>query len=240
MIRGMYSSATALDASIQRQEVIAENLAHLSTPGYRGRGIRFTPFEEVLSQHAADPPDRLGVEAAGFYTDFRAGAFRQTGNPHHLAIEGDSFFALQGPNGTLYTRNGSFHRGADGQLLSDGNYPVLGTNGPITLPADAGRISIARDGSVSADGIPVGNLQLTKFADKSRLVRVGPTLFEAPADAGEQPGEGSVIQGVLESSNITPASAMIELIQASRYFEAAQRALRSMSDTLQQNTRPSA
>jgi flagellar basal-body rod protein FlgF len=237
MIRGMYSAATALDVAEQRQEVTAENLANLSTPGYRARGIRVESFSAALDQAASG---LSGVRVAGSYTDFHPGAIRQTGAPYQLALQGDGFFTLQGPKGTIYTRNGSFHMSADGKLLSDGDYPVMGGNGPISIPPDSGKATIGRDGSIQVDGNTVDQIRLTQFAKPDRLTKVGPTLFEAPTDAGAATSTATVLQGAIEGPNVSPASAMIDLIQSSRYFEAAQRAMRALSDALQVSTRPGA
>jgi flagellar basal-body rod protein FlgF len=235
MIRGLYSAATALDAAGQRQETIAGNLANVATPGYRGVGVHFEPFQNALTQVSAGI---TGVQPAGTFTNFQPGPIRETGHQFHLALEGDSFFALQGPNGVVYTRNGSFHLGASGQLVSDGGYPVLGANAPITIPPDSGQVTVGLDGSVSADGNPVDQFRLTRFANPGRLVSVGPTLYDAPAEAGAEPGTATVAQGYLEGANVSAAGAMVELIQTSRYFEAAQRALRAISESEQLNTRP--
>jgi len=244
MIRGMYNAATALDAAMQHQEIVADNLAHLATPGHRARGVSFESLQSTLGPQAKSSHgsalNSAGVRTAGIYTNFQPGAMRPTGDPYHFAIEGDGFFALEGPNGTVYSRNGTFHVNADGQLLSSSNYPVLGTSGPITIPSDARRVTMARDGTIYADSAQVGQLQVTRFADNSRLEQVGPTLYRSTPEAGESTGDASVMQGFLETSNTNAASSMVEMIQAARFFETAQRALRSIAETLQLNTRPTA
>jgi flagellar basal body rod protein FlgG len=241
MIRGLYSAATALDVAVQRQEITAENLAHLSTPGYRAKGIQVESFGSALDQVSAgsEPtPANFGVRVASSYTSFQPGAIRQTGAPYQLALEGEGFFALQGPQGVIYTRNGSFHLAQDGRILSAGDYPLLGANGPITIPPDSGRVMIGRDGSVQADGSTVDQIRLTRFASPDQLESVGPTLYSATEKAGAEPATVTVLQGAIEGPNVSPAGAMIDLIQSSRYFEAAQRAMRALSDAMQINTRP--
>ncbi len=235
MIRGMYSAASALDAAMQRQDVNSENLAHVSTPGYRAKGILFQSFDQVLDGVGASIG---GVRAEGSYTNFHAGVVHQTGNQFDLALDPDVFLSVQGPNGPVYTRNGSFHLGAAGQLVSEGNYPLLGSGGPIAIPPEAGQVTIGQDGTVSADGNPIGQVRLTRFETPQQLRPVGPTLFDAPPEAGAQPADMGLRQGYLESSNVSPANAMVDMIQAARYFEAAQRALRAISESLQLNTRP--
>jgi len=240
MIRGMYSAATALDVAEQRQEVTAENLANLSTPGYRTKGLRVESFGSALDQAASSghASSGSGVRVAGSFTNFQPGAIRNTGVPYQLALQGDGFFALQGPKGVIYSRNGSFHLGADGRILSEGNYPLLGGNGPVSIPPDSDNVSIGRDGSIQVGGATVDQIRITNFKNPDQLTSVGPTLFEAPSGAGAEPGTASVVQGALEGPNVSPAAAMIDLIQSSRYFEAAQRAMRALSDAMQVNTRP--
>jgi flagellar basal-body rod protein FlgF len=239
MIRGMYSAATALDVAVQRQEVTAENLANLSTPGYRSKGIRIESFGSALDQASnSSQSAEAGVRVSGSFTNFQPGAIRNTGVPYQLALQGDGFFALQGPKGVIYSRNGSFHLAADGQILSDGNYPLLGTNGPISIPPDSENVVIGRDGSIQAGGTTIDQIRLTNFKNPDQLTSVGPTLYEAPSGAASEPSTASVMQGALEGPNVSPAGAMIDLIQSSRYFEAAQRAMRALSDAMQVNTRP--
>jgi flagellar basal-body rod protein FlgF len=237
MIRGMYSAASALDAAMQRQTVNAENLAMMSNPGYRGKGIVFESFDRALDAAGAGIN---GVSAGQVYTNFQAGQFQQTGSPYHLALDGEAFFSLQTPRGEVYTRNGTFHRGPGGEILSEGNYPLLGAGGPITVPADAVDIAIGSDGKITADGNAVGTLKLTQFGDPQKLVSVGPSLYEAPPDAQAKQADGGVRQGYLESANVSPTNAMIDMIESGHYFEMAQRAMRAISDSIQLNTRPGA
>src|SRR4051812_6294715 len=111
MIRAQY--ATALDAATLNQDVVAENLAHATNPGYRAQG---TAFETI--GRALDPVgDFVGTRIVEGYTDFRPGGIQQTGHPYDLAITTDAFFAVQTPSGPAYTRNGTFRITPDGQLL---------------------------------------------------------------------------------------------------------------------------
>jgi flagellar basal body rod protein FlgG len=174
------------------------------------------------------------------YHDFKPGAQQNTGNPLDLAIgDSESFFCVQSPQGeTLYSRNGSFFLNAQNQIVTQGGYPLLGEAGPIAVPAGTARIHVATDGSVSADGNPIGRVQLNRFANLKGLTAVGPTLYSASPEAGRKTVVGTVIQGSRESSNVNPAEAMVQLIIGARYYDAAQRALRSIAETIQLNTRP--
>ena len=239
MIRGMYSAASALVVASEQQEVIAYNLANSTSPGYRERGLVVETFDRALGRANEPTGDLVGARTVQAYHDFRPGPLQQSGNPYDLALgDPDRFFVLAGPNGPLYTRNGTFSRTAQGQLVSPGGYPLQGANGPVTFPPDAVQVTVAGDGSVSADGTPLGNLQVVRFTNPQQLTAAGPTLYTAPPDAGPVPAPGRVLQGFREGSNVQPADAMVRLIIGARYYDAAQRALRAISESLPLNTRP--
>jgi flagellar basal-body rod protein FlgF len=241
MIQGLYSATSALTAASRRQDIVADNLAHATVPGFRARGIAFSTFgaNEPAPESAPGNGGIRGTDASREFISFQAGEYQETGNPLEMAIKGDGFFALQGPSGPVYTRNGSFELSAGGQLQSKSGLVVNGTGGPITIPPGTARISVGSDGSVSADGAQVGQIGVTTFQDPSRLVRVGPTLFDAPAGSGPQPSEAAqVLQGYREGANVAVIQEMVNLIAGSRYYEAASKALKSISDTLQQRTQP--
>ena len=239
MIRGMYSAASAMVVASEQQEVTAYNLANSTTTGYRERGLVVETFDRALGRTLEPTGDLVGARVAQAYHDFRPGALQQTGHTYDLALgEPDRFFELAGPNGPLYTRNGAFVRTSEGQLVSQDGYAVQGGDGPISIPPDAVRFNVASDGSVVADGEPLGNLRVVRFADLKQLTAAGPTLYTAPPAAGVTPAPGRVLQGYREGSNVEPADAMVRLIIGARYYDAAQRSLRAISESIQLNTRP--
>ncbi len=239
MIRGMYSAASALVVASEQQEVTAYNLANATSPGYRERGLVFETFDRTLGRATEPTGDIVGAKTAQAYHDFRPGALQQTGHPSDLALsDPDRVFVLAGPNGPVYTRNGTFLRTAQGQLVSPGGYPLQGENGPVNFPANANQITVAGDGSVTADGAPAGNVRLVRFTNPGQLTAAGPTLYTAPPNAGLTNAPGRVLQGYREGSNVQPADAMVRLIIGARYYDAAQRSLRAISESLQLNTRP--
>lgn len=239
MIRGMYSAASALVVASEQQEITAHNLAHASTPGYRERGQVVETFDRVLGRTEEPTGDITGARTVRAYHDFRPGAVQQTGHPYDLALgDPDRFFVLAGPSGPVYTRNGCFSVNARGQLVSQGGYVLQGDGGNVTIPEGTTRFTIAPDGSITGDGQPLGALRLVRFTNPQQLTAAGPTLYTAPPAAGAQNVPGQVLQGCRESSNVNPADAMVRLIIGARYYDAAQRALRSLSETVQLNTRP--
>ena len=239
MIRGMYSAATAMVVASEQQEVTAYNLAHSSTPGYRERGLVVESFDRVLGRTLDPTGDIVGARTIGAYSDFQAGPLQQTGHPYDLALgDPDRFFVVAGPNGPLYTRNGTFYPTAAGQLVTQAGYVLQGDDGPIRIPPGADRFNIASDGTVTADGEPVGQIRTVRFADTRQLTAVGPTLYSAVPEAGLQPAPTRVLQGYREGSNVEPADAMVKMIIGARYYEAAQRSLRTMAESLALRTRP--
>jgi flagellar basal body rod protein FlgG len=237
MFRGIYSAATGMDAAMRHQEITADNLAHLSVPGFRQRGLSFETFDRALVQAAAGQ-GAAGTQIARGYTDFTPGGLQHTGTSLDVALSGDGFFTIQGPEGPLYTRDGVFQRGTRGELLTTGGYAVLGSRGPISVPPNATSITIGNDGTVASDGVPLDRLRLTSFSDPRKLIPAGTTLFEAPADADPRTSTATVVQGAREQSNVQPANEMVELIRETRFFEAAQRAARALSEAVQLVTKP--
>lgn len=239
MLRGMYSAASGLVVASELQEVTAYNLSNTTQPGFRERGVVFETFDRALGRATEPLGETLGARTAQTYHDFRPGPLQQTGHTYDLALsDPDRFFVLEGPNGPLYTRNGTFYRTSEGRLVGPGGYPLQGANGPLTIPPDANQVNIASDGSVTADGQPLGTINVVRFANPQQLTAAGPTLYTAPPAAGAAPAPARVLQGYREGSNVQPADAMVRLIIGSRYYDAAQRSLRAISESLQLNTRP--
>jgi flagellar basal-body rod protein FlgF len=240
MIRGIYNAATALEAAQQNQEVVSENLANATVPGYRRHGLVFEAVQQQVEATSKAPagPDTLGTRMARDYSGFDAGPLQNTGSPFDLAIDGSGFFVLQGPNGPLYTRNGTFKINAEGQLQSQDGLPVNGVGGPLVIPPNAPNISVGSDGTVSAGKTQIGQIQIQSFTDPSQLVRAGTTLFTAPAGVQPQASTSLVYQGFREASNVQVVNEMVSMIAGMRHFEAAQHALRAQSETQELNTRP--
>lgn len=240
MIRGLYAAASGLQVATEQQDVTAYNLAQSTAPGYRQRGTFFETFDQVLGMGSPPTGDVVGAKTAGAYHDFRPGPLKFTTHPLDLALaEPDQFFTLDGPNGPLYTRNGTFRVTAAGDVVSQDGYPLRGEEGPVTVPVDTAKIEIGSDGSVSADGNPSGRIVPVRFADLRRLTAAGPTLYTPPTDMRPQPvDDARVLQGYREGSNVEPADAMVKMIIGARYYDAAQRSLRTISESVQLNTRP--
>jgi flagellar basal-body rod protein FlgF len=242
MIRGLYSAATALETLAANQDIVSQNIAHATVPGYRRQAMAFATFDGALTQAASssDHGTLLGTQPSGVYTVFDPGDLQHTGNPLDVAIKGDSFFVLDGPNGPVYTRNGTFELTADGGLQSATGMAVTGQGGKLAIPRETKRITITEDGTVLADTVNVGKLQLARFDNPAALVPAGTTLFDAPASAGQQAGTRSVHQGYREGSNVQIVNEMVAMIAGMHQYAAAQKALLALSDSIGLSTRPQA
>jgi flagellar basal-body rod protein FlgF len=236
MLQGYYSAASGMSAALRNQDVLAQNLAHAVVPGYRRQGLSFSSFVVPGSApaDASGTPPPHGVQIAKHASTFAPGPLQQTGNPLECALQGDGFFVLDGPKGPLYTRNGQFQLNAEGQLVSQAGYPVRGVGGPLSIPQNAAKIQIAQDGTIMADNTSVGQLELASFADAGQLIRAGTTLFQAPPGTTTQPFTGTVRQGYREGSNVQIIHEMVQMIAGMRQYEAAGKAMRSLSDAMQQ------
>ena len=238
MLTGIYSAASALRTSELQQDVISTNLAHMNVPGYRRTMTTNATFDEELQAQMADEPG-YGHLLDTLANDFTLGPMQSTGRALDLAIASDGFFAVQGADETLFTRNGVLHIGSDGQLVGSHGMPMLGENGPISIPTDIteAQLTITPDGQIVAGDRNLGQLRLVQFEDNSLLRQVGTTLFSGTL-ANQRQADVTVRQGMREQSNVAPVDEMVEMILAMRYYEAAQRTLKTIDDAVQQQTTP--
>ncbi len=240
MLRGLYSVAGAMESAARNQEIIADNLANVTTPGFRRQGLVFDvgPASNTNTPENRGTPSSTNAGNQTSFTRFDSGPLEQTNSPFDLALVGDAFFVLDGPNGPVYTRNGVFGLSPSGELQSRGaGYRVRGQGGALTVPANAGPVTVAADGTLSTNGAEIGRLQLARFARPETMRRVGSTLFEGDAPEAPQPGSVRVEQGYREGSNVQAVEEMVSMMVGMRFYEAAERAMRALSDVVGQNTR---
>jgi len=228
MDSGYYAACTALVARTQALDTVANNIANASTVGFRAeRNL----FSSVLadagnaSSSTLNPVINSYGILSGTMADTTQGTLEKTDNDLDLAIEGKGYFAVQTANGTMYTRSGSFQLSSKDQVVTASGDLVLGDRGPIVVPTGV-KISIAADGTISADGAVVGKVKVVEFPLGTELTNAGNTLYSAPANAVPlATTSSSVRQGYLENSNVNAVSSMIQLVEAQRNAEMAQRAL---------------
>ena len=225
----MYKALSGAIAQMHRLEVSAQDLANVNTSGYKGQRLT---FGEVLANRlpGTDRPGGL-VAVADQKTNFFSGDLLATGNPFHLAIDGDGFFVVRTPRGERYTRNGNFTLKSDGAIVTSQGDPVLGESGPLLVTGS--KIEVAPDGSVTSNEGDVGKFKIVRFADSRQATKEGANLFISPLTNVKQTEEPRVIQGQLEQSNVSPIDNMVSLIVIQRQFEAYQRAMSLMDSVTQ-------
>jgi flagellar basal-body rod protein FlgF len=233
MNSGYYAACTGLMSRTQALETIANNLANLSTTGFRAS---HNTFSSILATTGNSPLSVLNQDAndygvlSGTRLDASQGALERTGNELDLAMEGPGYFSVQTATGPAYTRGGNFRVSPQGQLITAAGDPVLGENGPIPIVGTP--VSISADGTISANGAIAGRLKLVEFAPTVDLESVGGTYYTAPAGAAHAATDSQVRQGMLESSNVNPVTSVVELITAQREVETMRRVLTMFNSEL--------
>jgi flagellar basal-body rod protein FlgG len=255
MIRSLWIAKTGLDAQQTQLDVISNNLANVSTSGFKkSRAV----FEDLLYQTVRQPgaqssqqtqlPSGLqvgtGTRPVATERIHTQGNLQQTGNSLDVAINGQGFFQVQMPDGTTaYTRDGSFQLDAQGQLVTSSGYTL---SPAITIPANAQGITIARDGTISvtqagqAAPTQVGSLQLANFINPTGLQSRGENLYVETASSGtpttNTPGSngvGVLSQGYVETSNVNVVEELVNMIQTQRAYEINSKSVQTSDQMLQ-------
>jgi flagellar basal-body rod protein FlgG len=218
MERGLYIAASGMLAEAQRQSQIANDLANASTPGYKADRSTQRSFGDILLQNTATRETvgslGLGVEIDEVTTNLAPAALRETGETLDFAVEGEGFFAVRTPQGERYTRNGQFKMSAEGTLVTALGAEVLGRTGQP--------IRVAADGKVDPADIGVFTVNNARKVGDSLLTGNAAGLAENAA----------VRQGALEGSGIDPARSMVDMMASFRAYEAGQKVIRTIDDTL--------
>ena len=229
MDRMIYTAMTGANAAQQRQQVLANNLANASTPGFRAE---LATFRAVPVRGDGSTTRVFALEATAGHLD-TPGPINPTGRSLDVAAKGDAYFAVQGLDGTeAYTRAGAFEVSADGTLVSAQGLPVLSDGGPLTVPAGA-QVDIGEDGTVTArvpgqPGQALGRLKLVTPDDENRLRRGEDGLFRpVQGDTLNADATARVQSGALEGSNVNPIEAMVGMIAVARQFEVQMRMLQN-------------
>ena len=233
MNSGYYAACAGLVARTTALETIANNMANVSTSGFRASHNMFSSMLaatgdnslSVLNQDAND----YGV-LSGTQLDTSQGALVRTGNDLDVAVEGPGYFAVQAASGPVYTRGGNFRVSPQGQLITAAGDPVMGAKGPITIAGTP--VSISADGTITANGAIAGQLKVVEFPPKTEILSAGGTYYTAPANSAVPAKDSQVHQGALESSNVNPVTSVIEMMTAQREVEAMRRVLTMFSSEL--------
>lgn len=237
MISGLYTLTSGMVAQVARLEVITNNLANSETPGFKADHLVVSPLipeggaPEPLPFFPTSPS--AGVEVTAHFTDFSQGPIRPTGVELDVALNGPGFFVVRTPDGLRYTRAGNFTLNRDGELVTHGGHRVQGDAGPIRL--ERGPVEIDRQGTVSEGGRVVGRLRIVDFPQPYALEKEAGQLFRLRDDtiAPTAAPETEVIAGHQETSNRGVVESIVGLIDTMRTFEAYQRMLQAMDNTVQ-------
>lgn len=219
MTNSIYATVSRQDGLLKELQVVANNIANTNTTGYKtDRAL----FAEYVMATGADTPSLSMGGLAGHSFDLTQGTVKFTGGQLDLAIQGEGFFAVETDNGQRLTRAGAFQLSSQGELIApDGARVLDGGSTPIQIPPDVEGLSIAGDGTISADGQILG--QVGVFTPTGQLQRDTDTRFIAP---GVQQNEtAKVLQGAVEASNVSPVLEMARMIEVQRAYEAGQAVL---------------
>lgn len=202
----------------RQMDVIANNLANMTTPAYKAEKMLFV---EHLKK--TDGTDRVSlVQDIGMVRSLGEGQMTKTDNPLDLAISGDGYFTIETPGGERYTRNGVFQLDAQGRIVTTQGDPVLSVDGnPITIPVDKSTITIAKDGTVSADEDQIGRIRVVRFENQQELEKQANSLFDSGLQEPEATDDASVLQGMIEGSNVQGIAEITRMMATSRSYSSA-------------------
>jgi len=254
-MRSLWISKTGMEAQQTQLDTISNNLANVSTNGYkRAHAVFEDLMYQNLRQAGANSSEQttlptglqagLGTRAVATARNFSQGGLQQSSNPLDIAVRGSGFFEVQMPDGTNgYTRDGSFQVSAQGQLVTNNGYTV---QPPITIPANAQSVTIGNDGTVSVtlpgQALPqsIGQLQIASFVNPAGLEPKGGNIFAETAASGTpnagtpgQNGLGSLQQGFVETSNVNVVEELVQMIQTQRAYELNSKAIQTSDQMLQ-------
>lgn len=217
MESAIYATLTRQSGLMREMQVVAQNIANLSTTGFRREGV---VFAEYVARMDAGPSLSM-ANASGRVVDLTEGGLSQTGGTFDIAIRGEGFFLIETPQGERLTRAGSFTPDAAGELVTPDGYRLLDAGGaPVFVPPDAGPVILGADGTLSAQGRPLAEIGLWRPVDPLVLRREAGTLFDGGA---LEPAEGAtLLQGFVEESNVNPVAEIARMIEVQRAYEQGQ------------------
>jgi len=223
-------------AAYQSMDGVANNLANISTPGFKRESPRF----EALMEQFRPLEGQKGIQSVSFaqqtgsLRDLTEGNFETTGAPFDVALNGQGYLVIQTANGPLYTRNGHFGLDASGRIVDDAGDPVQGTGGDISISANDGNVHIASDGTVSGQNGQIGQLNIVDFPNDYALTKVGDSLYSTTQQA-QTPANTGVVQGAIENSNVRPVIEMSNMIEIMRSYQMTMNLSQSLSDLQRQS-----
>jgi flagellar basal-body rod protein FlgF len=211
-------------AAYRSMDVIANNIANASTPGFKRETAKFEEFiTHVRPSETQKGPQALSfVKDAGVVRDLGQGEMTSTGASLDFAINGKGYFAVQTPTGIRYTRDGHFSLNQDGQLVTLDGYAVQGDGGNITITPDDGNVSVGADGTISSilNGASnqIGKLQVMTFPNERALTKQGANLYSTTQTATPST-EATIAQRMLEGSNVKPVIEISHMVEVMRAYQ---------------------
>lgn len=219
----IYVSLSRQTALRRQMEVVANNVANMSTPGYKQQRVL---FQEFLHEPPGGAPVSMVVDY-GVRRDTRNGALTATGNPLDLALEGDGYFVVETLNGPRYTRAGRFQLDNERRIVDVNGLPLLGQGGqPLAIPDGAADIIVRPDGTVATELGEVGQIDIVRFEDEQAMLELGSGLYSSPEDPVAVE-DTLVRQGMIEGSNVQGVVEMTQMIEISRQYQQIQKILES-------------
>lgn len=217
-----YTTLSRQSGLAREMQIVANNIANAATTGFRSEGLIFSEYVKPMERGASMSMGQGNVRN----TSFVQGALTQTNGTFDLAIEGDGFFLVETAGGERLTRSGAFSPSAAGELVTFDGYRVLDAGGaPIFVPQGAD-IAISPDGTLSADGNPLGQIGLVRPLDGMQMIREDGVMFRAAA--GFEPSDAAkVLQGFVENSNVNPIAQIARMIEVQRAYELGQSFLKT-------------
>jgi len=248
LIKGLYTAASGMMLQMQKQDVVANNIANVNTGGYKKDNVLCQSFPNMLISRLGESQDNAqgreevlqpvvigplgtGAVVKDIITDHGLGTIKVTNNQLDLAISNEGYFAVQTPQGERFTRDGSFKINQEGILVTNQGNTVMSTdNQPINIVADDGTVPesfrIDKNGSVLIDNQEIAKLKVVNFADKRNLEKQGAWMRDKgnAYTVVEQPG---IVQGYLELSNVNVVQEMVKLINVVRAYESCQKVVQA-------------
>jgi flagellar basal body rod protein FlgG len=230
----------AMQMLSKSQDVTADNLANINTPGFKGNKLFYRMFKEQVNGQ------EITKSVPVSQVDLSQGILEPTGNPFDMGINGDGFFKVEADGDTLLTRDGRFHLDQDGYLVNNQGAKVLGESGAIQLPeffqnqgegGATAHLEITKNGTIKINGVQQEKIQMVKVSDPAHLIRKGNTYFEVEnEDYLSEEGTGMVQQGYYEKGNVNPLNEMVDMMQNMQLFETQQRAMKTADEMLSKVT----
>ena len=240
MLDRIYIQMQAMQVLQKSQDVTADNLANINTPGFKGNKL----FYRMMSDNINGTEIKRAIPMSQINLD--QGILEPTGNEFDVAINGNGFFKVQEGDQEFLTRDGRFSLNADGFLVNSNGAQILGESGPIQLsslfennPEHGGtnKLEISKDGSILINGRVQDKLQILNVEDSTVLERQGNSYFTVKDEIElSEDGIGMVMQGYFEKGNVEPLAEMVDMMRNMQMFESQQKALKTTDDMLSQVT----